>query len=120
MGFVALKPLTVGYSPRLDDDGNEVQGADGHPVMDPVVRQPGDPIPEADTWPDVGSYISQGHVQWVPDTEFKQIADIDQMKAQLRDQQEQIDALTVMVEELKSVAHTHDKSKTKPTGKEGA
>jgi hypothetical protein len=109
MGFIALKPLTVGAVPRLAEDGSETLDADGHPVLDYIMRQPGEAVPEADEWPDAGAYVSAGCIQWVPDTEAKQLADLDQIKAQVRDLSETVKAQQEEIAALKSVAHSHDK-----------
>lgn len=118
MSFIALKTIQTGAVPRLDEEtGEPLLDADGHPVVDAILRQPGEIVPEADEWPDVGAYVSAGVVQYVPDTEAKQLADLDQMKAEVRDLKGTVEAQQEEIAALKAVAHSHDKqtkTKTKP------
>jgi hypothetical protein len=38
------------------------------------VAHPGDPVPEADQWPDRDPWIAFGHIRWAPDAPRQEVA----------------------------------------------
>jgi hypothetical protein len=58
MSYVALKPIKV---QKLGTDGKPVRNAQGRPILE--LRQPGDAVPEAATWPDAGLWEKRGYIE---------------------------------------------------------
>lgn len=80
--YIAQDRLLVGHELVKGDDGEPLI-EDGRFVMKDIYREPGELVPEADSWTDVESWLRNGKVALVPEAMVQLQARVDQLEARI-------------------------------------
>jgi hypothetical protein len=89
--YVALTPLKVGT-----EDVEE----DGVIVRKEIWRNPGEVVPEAESWSHTEAYVSTGRLTFIPDHIVATSARLDQMEAALAEMLVKVNELAIQVDQL--------------------